>query len=321
LIIVGAGMAGLLAANMLRHRDPIVVESQSELPNNHSAVLRFRSSVIGDLLGIPFKKVKVLRCVATSQDNVVAHSLAYSQKTLGVIMSDRSVGSVEAVDRYIAPPNLVMRMSRGIRIKCDTNFDFKAAKEKVISTVPMSYLHRALMPESKIHDLDFRYAHGFNISAVIESCDAYASVYVPDPRHPFSRVSITGHDLIIEYAFPGKTYDQVQKLAAIKAMGKAVTDDVEAAMLLLGLRPEIATFPVIRPQRFAKILPIDDRKRKAFIYWASTAKGIAYQLGRYATWRPGLLLDDLVNDVRTIDGWISQGEAQGYAMDIHEARQ
>jgi hypothetical protein len=48
-----------------------------------------------------------------------------------------------------------------------------------------------------------------------------------------------------------------------------------------------------------KILPIDEDIRRRFIMWASDNFGI-YSLGRFATWRPGLQLDDLVNDVRVI---------------------
>ncbi len=33
--------------------------------------------------------------------------------------------------------------------------------------------------------------------------------------------------------------------------------------------------------------------------WATDNFNI-YSLGRFATWRPGLLLDDLVNDIRVI---------------------
>ena len=59
--VIGAGLAGLLAGNMLRHRDPVIHEVQPSLPNNHSAVLRFRSSAVGDVLNIPFQKVKMIK--------------------------------------------------------------------------------------------------------------------------------------------------------------------------------------------------------------------------------------------------------------------
>ena len=47
MIIFGAGLAGLLSANMMRSHKPTVYEFQSELPNNHGALLRFRSDKVG----------------------------------------------------------------------------------------------------------------------------------------------------------------------------------------------------------------------------------------------------------------------------------
>ena len=62
MIIIGAGQAGLLAARSLALHNPTIIEQQDELPNNHSALLRFRSSIVGDSVGIPFQKVRVLGC-------------------------------------------------------------------------------------------------------------------------------------------------------------------------------------------------------------------------------------------------------------------
>ena len=88
--IIGAGMAGLIAANMLRRHNPIILEAKDELPNNHSAVLRFRSSVVGDALGIEFKKVTVLKDVLTT-GNAVSDAHLYSWKVGGAYRSCRSI--------------------------------------------------------------------------------------------------------------------------------------------------------------------------------------------------------------------------------------
>jgi hypothetical protein len=42
------------------------------------------------------------------------------------------------------------------------------------------------------------------------------------------------------------------------------------------------------------------------MFWASHNFNV-YSLGRFATWRAGLLLDDLVNDIIQIENWISAG--------------
>jgi len=63
----------------------------------------------------------------------------------------------------------------------------------------------------------------------------------------------------------------------------------------------------VSEQRYHKIEPIDEEDRRAFIFWSSSIANRAFSLGRFACWRPGLLLDDLVKDVRKIDGWIRRG--------------
>ena len=82
MIMIGAGMAGLLAGAMLRGDCERIIEAQDSIPNNHSAVLRFRSTVVADTLNIPFKEVKVMKAVQPWQ-NPVADAMAYSFKNTG----------------------------------------------------------------------------------------------------------------------------------------------------------------------------------------------------------------------------------------------
>ena len=62
----------------------------------------------------------------------------------------------------------------------------------------------------------------------------------------------------------------------------------------------------MKRQLYAKILPIPEETRKRFILWATERHNI-YSLGRFATWRPGLLMDDLVNDIRVIQRVAERG--------------
>lgn len=198
------------------------------------------------------------------------------------------------------------------------NFDTKP-----ISTIPMSQLARTLkyVETTGIELPEFSSVSGFNLRAVLHDVEAYVSLYVPSPSEDFNRVSITGSELIVEYACPGQTMITIQKKA--EAVRVTALRHVERAANLLGIDVNsnlLAGFPTVTIQRYAKILPVDDERRRAFIFWASSIKGYAYQLGRFATWRPGLLIDDLVKDVRLIDSWIRAGTAGGYAQDLHQAR-
>jgi hypothetical protein len=300
--IIGAGMAGLLAARMLRHRDPVVIEAQDQLPNNHSAVLRFRSPLVGEVLGIPFKRVRVLKGVVP-WENPVADALAYSKKCTGTYLSDRSItAETGMVERWIAPPDLIERMAEGVNIKFGHQYGFPVGNPKAISTIPMSALMKLLdYPEYK--DVTFKSVIGINLRATIRECDAYVSIAVPDPDLPFSRVSITGNELIIE------------------CQGGFIDDRayiLDKALRLLGL-PHYVSDVEERPQPYSKIIPIDEEARRNFIYWSSSLKQRAFSLGRFATWRPGLLLDDLVNDVRFIER-LMQSKSHQYDAEQSETR-
>ena len=289
MIIIGAGMAGLLAANMLRRYKPLVVEKAAAIPNNHSAVLRFRSSIVGDTLGIPFKKINMIK-TAVPWRNPVADALMYSYKNTGTRRSDRSIISgLTAEIRYIAPSDLIAQMAKDVTITYNIEFKFDARVNKpIISTIPMPFLMKALGYDPG-PDINFTWAAGETLRATIKDCDAYVSLLVSDPDYKFSRLSITGNELFVE------THN-----ASVGAIVLSQAAD------LLGI-PMSEFFDVkIKSQKFSKINPIDDNARKRFMHWATVTHNI-YSLGRYATWRPSLLLDDLVNDLRLIERWAQQG--------------
>jgi len=284
--VVGAGMAGLLAAAMLRKKCNGVFESQEELPNNHSAVLRFRSSVVADTLNIPFKKVMAIKSVEAWR-NPIADAMAYSRKTNGTATM-RSVLSVSPTPqpRFIAPPDLLHQMAELIDapIQFDQDYPFWAYKDRpIISTIPMPSLMKALGYEFDKEDFNSR--AGTNVIARLEGCDAYCSLYVAGPTFPAARISITGDQMVAECYGGWKPADEY-KFA-------------EQCAAKMGLHPSQILAVKTKEQKYAKILPMPEDKRRRFIMWASEEHGI-YSLGRFATWRPGLLLDDVVNDVRVI---------------------
>lgn len=302
MIVIGAGMSGLLAAAVLRNNCEAILEAQPELPANHSAVLRFKSSVVGDVTNIPFKKVKALKSYVPWL-NPVADVMAYSNKSNG----DYRIRSIvtakdEVVDRWVAPPDFTKQLAD--RLNCPVSFNTKVSKEDfslgnttpMISTLPMPFLMDLLgytgpKPE-------FRSIPGVNILCKIHNCQMYASLYIPDPAIGPYRISINGDQMISEVALLNDTSDDF--------IESCVDNWHKQAQSLLGI-PFRRTYEFsYRRQALMKILPIDSSVRERFIIWASDMYNV-HSLGRFATWRPEVLLDDIVNDIRVIQRLISIG--------------
>lgn len=318
--IIGAGLAGLLAANMLKPGTFEVVEAQEKVPNNHHAILRFRSTAVADALGLPFRKVQLIKATVPYR-NPAAEALSYSAKAFGQYRSDRSIPTgPERGDRYIAPPDLIGMMAHAAELQgvlhLGRPFDFELYRdapfhsgyEPVISTIPMPTLMKKLGYEPAA-EIVFNSVPGWVIKAKIAKCDAFVSLYVPDPQHVFSRVSITGDELSIEIP----RLDLSLEKEAPPSQGE-LDYWVDQALKLLGIYSDDASDIRFHNQHYLKIAPIPDRQRKHFMHWATDRFNI-FSLGRFATWRPGLLLDDLVKDIRLITGWIEGDNA--YAIRQH----
>jgi hypothetical protein len=298
--VIGAGMAGLLAAAMLRDDCDAIIEASPEIPNNHSAILRFRSLAVADALGISFKPVKVMKAIAPHHGNPVADALSYSRKANGTATLRSSIhANGEISERFIAPPDLIQRMVKKAdpsKLRLGAKFAPADIGDSIISTIPMPSLMSLLGYSGK--KPEFKSIPGVNINATLSGVDAYASVYVPDPNLIMNRVSLTGDKLTIEVAFPGGLSEKEAANFAANSMG--IRERLFEALKLLGLSGvNWVGLPKVSSQPYAKILPIDEGDRRRFIMWASDEWGI-YSLGRYATWRPGLLMDDVVNDVNVI---------------------
>jgi hypothetical protein len=289
---------------MLRDEIGNVYEVQKSLPNNHSALLRFRSSVVGDAVGIPFRKVKVLKTVDAWR-NPVADALMYSMKCTGKAEL-RSILSADGKmeDRYIAPEDFIPRLAKqvGDKILYDVAISRQLGFKKIISTIPMPVMMDLLDWKDKP---EFAYTGGWTITCDLpDHVNVCATVYLPSPDLSPYRASITDRKLIIEIS------DRMARLEKEKEFCRLAINGSLKALGLCVMQEHVMEHYAIKRMKYAKIVPIDDAIRKRFIIWASEEWGV-YSLGRFATWRPGLLLDDVVNDVRQIQK-MAAGEMHAY---------
>jgi hypothetical protein len=295
--IIGAGMAGLLAGAMFR-QEATVYEAAKSLPNNHHALLRFRSDDIAQHLNIPFQPVEVVKIVKPWR-NKVADAAGYSLKSNGRA-SLRSIKTAEGkVDqRFIAPPDFIEQLHDHCHdVRFGQAADLEALKvlaEKgpVLSTMPMPALMKLLGYDDKP---TFEYRHGMVVRAdLYMPSDLCATIYYPDLDIPIIRATLTGELIQVELVD-----DFNQELWDVSRIMDLVLTD-------FGLE-SITYSAELKRQAFAKIVGIDDRARRRFIMHATDEFNI-YSIGRYAIWKEGLLLDDVFHDVRKIQAMLRSGD-------------
>jgi hypothetical protein len=291
-------MAGLLAGAMFRSGAQ-VYEAAPSLPNNHHALLRFRTDEIAQHLNIPFQAVEVIKIVKPFR-NKVAEAIGYSMKSNGRA-SLRSIKTAEGrIDkRFIAPPDFIQQLEsiQSSPVEYDFQVDRPMFKElafqgPIISTMPMGTLMDILEYPDKP---EFGYRHGWVVKAQLDMpSDLCATIYYPDPAVPIIRATLTGELLQIEMV---EQFDRA--MWAVDRIMDHVLED-------FGIGSRYGYSAELVQQRYAKIVNVDDRERRKFIMWATDEYGI-YSLGRFAIWKPGLLLDDVFHDVRKIQAMLRSG--------------
>lgn len=303
--IIGAGLAGLLAANIFQRAHVFEAGAKSQL--SHRAVLRFRSRAVGEAVGIDFRPVTVHRGIWLG-DKFVRPSIQlanlYSRKVIGRVM-DRSIWKMEPVERYIAPENIVEQLAERCvgRISWSTPFDGHFGEEDIVSTMPMPTL-LGIMDAQGIIPATKEPASQFGAQPItvrrwrVPNADVFQTIYFPDPSMALYRASITGDLLIAEYMA-----DVCGEADRAKAYGGSDVALAEAFGLLAADSMPVALDST--RQRFGKIAPIDDAWRRQFILWATMSHRV-YSLGRFATWR-NILLDDVLQDISVIKRLITGG--------------
>jgi hypothetical protein len=298
--IYGAGMSGLMAAQIMRRHRPVVFEAQTELPDNHGALLRFRSNVVGKAVGQKLQRVEVQKAVMVGGILIpdyatLADANRYSLKVTGEARG-RSILNLTGGERFIAPDDFIRNMSLNVEVRLEAPLTVQAVETRdsnsdpIISTIPMP----ALAEMVGWNKIDFHYRSIWSVRACLlyPSVNLYQTIYYPE-RESYYRASITGRQVILEYAQEPSRQSQID-------------DDVSKVLYNFGIDQTSRAWerPTIKFQKYGKLLPIPEEERQRFILAMSDRHAI-YSLGRFATWRQ-ILLDDVVHDVEVIDNFITQ---------------
>lgn len=285
--IVGAGLAGLLAAHAWPNSP--VYEASPCPSKSHAAVLRFRSEAASQLTGIPFKQVRVRKGIWFNGGFVppdIQLANLYAAKVLGRIRGDRSIWNIASEARWIAPPDFYERMVEqvGSRIAFGTRIDFGGLDGRIVSTAPLGVVLNkiGISAPTRIGEAQPITVVRVNFTGV----DAYQTIYFPGDT-PMYRATLEGGTMICELA--GIGYGP-------ESMG--VLDAVDMASCAFGIQGFGRTSLTLQDQQLGKIESLPDDERKALLFKLTSEYGI-YSLGRFATWR-NVLLDDVIDDIGVI---------------------
>lgn len=301
-LIVGAGLAGLLAAHAWPRAT--LMEREAAPREAHRAVLRFRSAAVSHLTGVPFRKVRVRKGIwwdgAFHAPNIRLANM-YSLKCLGRVAADRSIWNIDSVDRWIAPDDLYAQLLDACsnRIIWNTRAPYDDPRRAVVSTAPLPSVLAKL--GVKVADDTFMRAAISVARFEVAGLDAYQTIYFPGEETLLYRASATGSTLICEFA------GEPDESAFSRGCGMA-RQAFGIASLELGAN-EITTQPL------GKIEPLPDEHRKALLFKLTSQFNI-FSLGRYATWR-NILLDDVVDDITVIKRLMSSAK---YDLRAHAAK-
>lgn len=276
--IIGAGVSGLLCGAL--NPGSTIYEAGPERDTGQKAVFRLRSERICDLLGIEFKKVKVHKAI-WFDDRECAPSIQlahmYSHKVTGKITC-RSIFDIDSVERFIPPVDFIDQLAE----RCDIIWDYSIdglsdTSVPIVSTAPICVNAKlcglAMQSVSSGGDIVIN-------RIPLEDCDSYCTMYYPSPEINTYRASITGDVLIIE-SIGGLTDRELNKICW--SFG-------------IPFKRSMLNHVKNKIQKNGKISSMDNKEREKIIS-DMTLNHNLYSLGRFATWRPKVMLDDVLDDI------------------------
>ena len=290
----------------------MIKEAQKSLPNNHGALLRFRSDKVETATAVPFRKVRVKKAIKHDGKIITTPNLMlsnmYSQKVTGSVL-DRSINNLGDVDRYIAPWHLINEMAKNCSIEYERKLDRRSLEEMhdwephrpIISTLPMPILMK-IVGWDEVPEFPKQKIWTQKVKIMDPDCQVCQTIYYPDPLIKHYRVSLIGDTLISEFT------EKPDTNIGVHAMDVLSED--------FGIRSYKIDDMKESEQEYGKIMPIDDRIRKEFIFQMTNKYNI-YSVGRFATWRQ-LLLDDVVDDLKVVEQFIRGGT--DYARWVHSQK-
>lgn len=302
-VIIGAGIAGAVAAGALSSYQPEVYDGakDEQQSRKHKAVMRLRDASISRYLGVGTTKIQVYKAIAVEGSIQLASDARlnnmYSLKTYGMLGA-RSLGSTGLVDRFIMDDDFSIKGVHydswlmgieGGKLSFAGVGAHGVEYDVCISTIPMPVMLKACGLSSRLsfeHLPVFVYRGMLTVPSTV-----HQTLYFPSDNTPIYRATIQNEGVIIE------------------SMSSLAPVDISSVMRCFGLRQHHYTMDAMpHKQEMGKMLPVDDTMRKRHILELTEKFGI-YSLGRFAIWK-SIRADHLVQDIELIKAMIK--DSSGY---------
>lgn len=311
--IIGAGLAGLLAAyHLSKENEVLVLEKKKDITENHSAILRFNSDISG-FCPIPLEKATVYKNIFYKGDlyntsNTRFNNL-YSLKTTGKL-EIRSISNLDEGVRYIPSQNyfkqlLNLCIERGVKFSTGrevTKDDLLRKDINTVITVPLPFILNILGFQCNPFDFSSKEIKTWSISLPDSlSANVHQTVYFPDRADLAYRISIVGNRIVVEIPESKLNSDTY-----VTGMVNQIKEQIGNAFGIYHLEGNGNW----HTQKFGKLVAINEELRKELIYNITQKTG-CYLLGRFATWRQ-IMIPEVVNDIIKIEKWIKMLNLSGY---------
>lgn len=301
--ILGLGLSALLAAKAFPDARIFVPKAELDKFNPakaHTAVLRFKTPLVGELAGVPTEKRLVYKGLWDNRRFItpdIRAANSYSRAVSGVI-SPRSILSVgsEPVVRYVPGEDFVAELWSSVKsrvVGLDSWGKVLALGElskrnltAAISTLPLGVWDGVEVER----DTSFKPILTFRHSVPIVDPSVVQTVYFPYHSTAY-RATLENSVLKVEcFCGPWEVWRTYEEFISSVAKPFGLED-----IATKWVQPEQTTC-----HRLGKLLPptYDDAERRAKIFALSHNYGI-YSLGRYATMR-NIGLDDIAKDIGVI---------------------
>jgi hypothetical protein len=284
--IIGAGLSGLLAYNFFKNEEIVIFEKNKEenMKFNHNAILRTKNEEFPRMLGIDYEEVELEKNYLFENklylNTTIEMKNNYSMKVSDRLFKRSLNKEYNSRKRFIFDISTINYDKYKIVYGCNIDKRENLGDcDFCISTIPMN-------SAGKIFNINIK--ENFNMK------DIFITLIYLNIDSELHQTICDCNDLSYIYRMTLN-----RRIITIESIGEIKERNIFEGIKYFGLSVNNISEIKNAIQKNGKIFEISDDIRKAFLL-ELTLKYNVYSLGRYAIWKPKLMLDDLLSDLYKI---------------------